>query len=187
MATRKKQVVPRQNKPAAEPRQNKGVISKADYQNKAADIHARKLNPIHDKNGVYILPSSDVMISGKKEIDAGLVHTLSLKAKSEGKMMYLRGDDNMYSLVETSRPSQGMSQYQQDVLVKFATANQLRSYKGDISIVKGNVEKTQNEYGEAARKQQAAKERNAEIQNKIKDKPLPLRTKVKGGEFVELH
>jgi hypothetical protein len=71
MATRKKQVVPRQNKPAAEPRQNKGVISKADYQNKTANIHAQKLNPIHDKNGVYILPSSDVMLSGKKEIDAG--------------------------------------------------------------------------------------------------------------------
>ena len=105
MATRKKQVVPRQNKPAAEPRQNKGVISKADYQNKAADIHAQKLNPIYNKNGVYILSSSDVMLSGKKEIDAGLVHTLSLKAKSEGKMMYLRGEDNMYSLVESSRPS----------------------------------------------------------------------------------
>ena len=186
MASRKKQVVPRQNKPAAEPRQNKGVISKADYQNnKATNIHARKLNPIYDKNGVYILPSSDVMLSGKKEIDAGLVNTLSLKAKSEGKMMYLRGDDNMYSLVETSRPSQGMSQHQQAVLVKLATTNQLRSYKGDISIGKDNREKTQKEYGEAARKQQAAKERNAEIQNTIKDKPLPFRTKVKGGEFVQ--
>lgn len=185
MATRKKQVVPRQNKPAAEPRQNKGVISKADYQNKAADIHAQKLNPIYNKNGVYILSSSDVMLSGKKEIDAGLVHTLSLKAKSEGKMMYLRGEDNTYSLVESSRPSLGMSQYQQDVLVKLATTNQLRSYKGDISFGKGNGEQTQKEYGEAARKQQAAKERNAEIQKAIKDKPSPLRTKVKGGEFVQ--
>ena len=133
MATRKKQVVPRQNKPAAEPRQNKGVISKADYQNKAADIHAQKLNPIHDKNGVYILPSSDVMMPGKKEVDASLVHSLSMELKDKGKMLYLRGEDNTYSLVESSRPSLGMSQYQKDVLVKLATTNQLRSYRGDIS------------------------------------------------------
>jgi hypothetical protein len=61
--------------------------------------------------------------------------------------------------------SQGMSQYQQDVLVKLATANQLRSYKGDVSIGKDNREKTQNEYGEAARNT-AAKERTPKFKTK---------------------
>lgn len=185
MASRKKQVVPRQNKPAAQPRQQKGVVSKAEQHLKTAAIHDRKLNPIYNKNGVYILPSSDVMLSGKKEIDAGLVHTLSLKAKSEGKMMYLRGDDNMYSLVETSRPSIGMNEAQTQVLVKLAKSNQLRSYKGDVPIESRNREKTQNEYGEAAAKQKANRERQAQILKTIKDKPSPLRKKVKGGEFVQ--
>jgi hypothetical protein len=72
MATRKKQVVPRQNKTCRRTASEQRCYLKADYQNKAADVHARKLNPIYIKWSIYTI-IIDVMLSGKNEIDSWLV------------------------------------------------------------------------------------------------------------------